>query len=169
MCMAVISSIPRIGASGTRKPCWKDRSIRNARFAALKRRMKSLRTDKGTRNHNALSPWPFPDQPRCPTLIRHARQIGVAHGTRLISTRPWLSTAAADALDLAVERGVLFVDWIVWIAQVLLRRHLIGARLAVADRGFAKRLGLVCSARRSGFATRLRHRGGTANQDQQRH
>src|SRR4030081_2055842 len=55
MCTAVISSIPRIGVSGTRKPWWKDRSIRNARFAVLKRQMQFLRTDKDTKNNNRLS------------------------------------------------------------------------------------------------------------------
>src|SRR3954464_460055 len=37
MCTAAISSIPPTGVSGTRKPCWKDRSIPSAPSAALKR------------------------------------------------------------------------------------------------------------------------------------
>jgi len=45
----------------------------------------------------------------------------------------YLATAA-NAVDHAVERRVLLVDWIVRIHQVFLRGHLIGARLAVADR-----------------------------------
>src|SRR5712671_4499489 len=55
--------------------------------------------------------------------------------------------AAADALDLAVQRRSLAVDRIVRITQVFLRRHVTRARLPVADRGFARRLGLTCSAR----------------------
>ena len=42
--------------------------------------------------------------------------------------------AAANALDLAVERGVLAVGGIVRVVQIFLRRHLIDTRLAVADR-----------------------------------
>jgi small-conductance mechanosensitive channel len=45
----------------------------------------------------------------------------------------YLATAA-NAVDHTVERRVLLVDWIVRIHQVFLRGHLIGARLAVADR-----------------------------------
>ena len=56
MCTAVISSIPRTGASGTRKPCWKDRSIPSAPFAVLKRQTQFLRTDKDAKNNNRLSP-----------------------------------------------------------------------------------------------------------------
>ena len=42
---------------------------------------------------------------------------------------------AANAFDHAVERRVLAIDWIVRIThQVLLRGHLIRARLAVPDR-----------------------------------
>ena len=44
------------------------------------------------------------------------------------------SATAANALDHAVERRVLAIDWIVRIRQVFLRGHLIGARLAVPDR-----------------------------------
>src|SRR3954464_13604585 len=46
MCTAVTTSMPRTGVSGTRKPCWKDRSIPSAPFAALKRRTQLLRTDR---------------------------------------------------------------------------------------------------------------------------
>src|SRR5260370_38240432 len=46
----------------------------------------------------------------------------------------YLATAA-NAFDHAVKRRVLAIDWIVRIIhQVLLRGHLIGPRLAVADR-----------------------------------
>jgi hypothetical protein len=45
----------------------------------------------------------------------------------------YLATAAY-ALDHAVERRVLAIDWIVLIHQVFLRGHLIGARLPLADR-----------------------------------
>src|SRR5258708_1513788 len=131
MYMAVISSIPRIGASGTRKPCWKARSTRNARFAASKRRMLVFRTDKGTGNNNGLSvPRGFSDLARCLTLrpvMRANPDIGQAlpDGVDLASTRPGRSAAAADALDLAVERGVLAVDGVVRIAEVFLRRHVL--------------------------------------------
>jgi len=39
----------------TRKPCWKDRSIRNARFAVLKKQMQFLRADKDNKANNRLS------------------------------------------------------------------------------------------------------------------
>src|SRR6478736_3562914 len=55
MSTAAISSIPRTGVSGTRKPCWKDRSIPSAPFAALKRRTQFLRTDRDTRTDSRLS------------------------------------------------------------------------------------------------------------------
>ena len=42
-CTAAIFSIPRTGANGTRKPCWKARSIPNARFASSKRQMQFCR------------------------------------------------------------------------------------------------------------------------------
>src|SRR3954452_15362427 len=48
--------------------------------------------------------------------------------------------AAADAPDLFVERGVFLVGLAVRVAQVFLRRHLIRARLAVADGSLRKRL-----------------------------
>src|SRR5690349_12326975 len=41
--------------------------------------------------------------------------------------------AAADAFDLLVERGILAVGGAVWIAQVLLSRHLVGTRLSVTN------------------------------------
>ena len=72
---------------------------------------------------------------------------------------------AADAFDLAVERGVFLVQRIIRIAQVFLRWHLIGARLTVADWGFGNRLRLICRARRRSLIARfLRHRGWTADQ-----
>src|SRR4030081_3466986 len=45
----------------------------------------------------------------------------------------YLATAA-NAVDHPVERRVLLVDWILRIHQVLFRGHLVGARLALADR-----------------------------------
>ena len=41
---------------------------------------------------------------------------------------------AANAFDHAIKRRVLAIDWIVRITQVLFVGHLIGPRLAVADR-----------------------------------
>src|SRR3954452_9573653 len=55
MCTAVIFLIPRTGANGTLKPCWKGRSIPNARFAVLKRQAQLLRTEEDTKNNNRLS------------------------------------------------------------------------------------------------------------------
>ena len=46
---------------------------------------------------------------------------------------------AANAVDHAIERRVLPVDWIVRIRQVF-RRHLIGARLTLADRCIRQQL-----------------------------
>src|SRR5258708_16365842 len=52
----------------------------------------------------------------------------------------YLATAA-NAFDHAVKRRVLAIDWIVRIIrQVLLRGHLIGPRLAVADRCLRQQL-----------------------------
>jgi hypothetical protein len=52
----------------------------------------------------------------------------------------YLATAA-NAFDHAVKRRVLAIDWIVRITrQVLLRGHLIGPRLAVADRCLRQQL-----------------------------
>src|SRR5258708_13485128 len=76
------------------------------------------------------------------------------------------SATAANAFDHAVKRRVLTIDWIVRIiGQVLLRGHLIGPRLAVADRclrqqllvrvgrwrwcGWVSRTNLLLSGRRS--------------------
>jgi hypothetical protein len=47
------------------------------------------------------------------------------------------SATAANAFDHSVKRRVLAIDWIVRIThQILLRGHLIGPRLAMADRCF---------------------------------
>src|SRR5260370_7114194 len=51
------------------------------------------------------------------------------------------SATAANAFNHAVKRRVLAIDWIVRIThQVLLRGHLIGPRLAVADRCLRQQL-----------------------------
>src|SRR5258708_32982341 len=99
--------------------------------------------------------WPTPsrrDGMRCTANSGSARPrpLNIDHeGTRFAPPpmAPARSAAATNALDLAVEGGVFLVGRIVRIAQVFLRRHLIGARLAVADRGLAGHLRLVCSAR----------------------
>jgi hypothetical protein len=44
------------------------------------------------------------------------------------------SATATNAIDHAVERRVLLIDWIVRIHQVSLRWHLTGARLAMSNR-----------------------------------
>jgi small-conductance mechanosensitive channel len=72
------------------------------------------------------------------------------------------SATAANAVDHTVERRVLLVEWIVWIHRVFLRGHLIGARLAVADR---------CGSRRQAiFEGRIRrsrsHYGGLDHSEQ---
>jgi hypothetical protein len=82
-------------------------------------------------------------------------------------------TTAANALHHAVERRVLAIDWIVRIHQVFLRGHLIGARLAVADR-CAIRHQLVVRVRRwrCGWiwrTSRLRNRHRSVDQGQQRY
>jgi hypothetical protein len=83
------------------------------------------------------------------------------------------SATAANALDHAVERRVLAIDWIVRIRQVFLRGHLIGARLAVPDR-CAIQHQLVVRVRRwrCGWiwrTSRLRNRHRSADQGQQRY
>src|SRR5436305_7153590 len=70
-------------------------------------------------------------------------------GDAPVPPSPTRSATPADALDPAIKRGVLFVHYTVWIAEILFRRHLIGARLPVADRSVAHRLRLArpaCSA-----------------------
>jgi hypothetical protein len=83
------------------------------------------------------------------------------------------SATAANALDHAVERRVLAIDWIVRIRQGFLRGHLIGARLAVPDR-CAIQHQLVVRVRRwrCGWIWRtscLRNRHRSADQGQQRY
>ena len=70
---------------------------------------------------------------------RAAQPIPGAFGVADTSARHWppiltRPAAAADALDLAIEDGVLLAQRIVRIVQVLRRGHVAGARLAVADR-----------------------------------
>src|SRR6202022_3512386 len=84
----------------------------------------------------------------------------------------YLATAA-NAVDHAVERRVLLVDWIVRIHQVFLRGHLIGARLAVADRcGIRQQLLARVRRWRGGWiwrTSRLRYRHRSVDQGQQRY
>jgi len=85
-----------------------------------------------------------------------------------------LLATAANALGHAVKRRVLSVDWIVRIShQVRLRGHLIGLRLAVADRCVAREQ-LLPRIRRSmcgwvSRTSRLRNRHGSVDQGQQRY
>jgi hypothetical protein len=85
----------------------------------------------------------------------------------------YLATAA-NAIDHAVKRRVLAIDWIVRIThQVLLRGHLIGPRLAVADRCLRQQL--LVRARRWSWCrwisrtNRLRNRHRSVDQRQQRY
>ena len=55
------------------------------------------------------------------------RQTAVRLGPR--------SATPANALHLTVEDGIFLVQWIIRIGQIFLRRHLIGARLAMTNRG----------------------------------
>src|SRR6266851_4815974 len=84
----------------------------------------------------------------------------------------YLATAA-NAVDHAVERCVLAIDWIVRIHQVFLRWHLIGARLAVADRcGIRQQLLARVHRWRCGWISRtnrLRNRYRSVDQGQQRY
>src|SRR6266850_3588310 len=84
----------------------------------------------------------------------------------------YLATAA-NAVDHAVERRVLLVDRIVWIHQVLLRGHLIGARLSMADRcGIRQQLLARVRRWRCGSisrTSRLSNRHGSIDQGQQRY
>jgi hypothetical protein len=84
----------------------------------------------------------------------------------------YLATAA-NAVDHAVERRVLAIDWIVRIHQVFLRGHLIGVRLAVADRCSIRKQ-LLARVRRwrcgwTSRASRLRNRHRSVDQGQQRY
>src|ERR1700731_1567376 len=71
---------------------------------------------------------------------------------QLASQSQYLATAA-NAFGHAVKRRVLAIDWIVRIIrQVLLRGHLIGPRLAVADRCLRQQLsGFVDGGGADGF------------------
>src|SRR5258707_15695935 len=87
---------------------------------------------------------------------------------------PQYSATAANAFDHAVKRRVLAIDWIVRITHlVLLRVHLIGPRLAVADRCLRQQLlVLVRRWRWCGWISRtngLRNRHRTVDQGQQRY
>src|ERR1700716_2952946 len=82
---------------------------------------------------------------------------------------PVLATAA-NAVDHAVERRVLLVDWIVRIHQIFLRGHLVNTRLAVPHGGLRKHLLVRVLRRRCGWisrASRLRNRRRTVDKDQQ--
>src|SRR3982751_2455638 len=74
MCTAVTTSMPRTGVSGTRKPCWKDRSIPSAPFAALKRRTQLLRTDTAAKSDKRIvCSWPV-------STVRELQQNGSDRG-----------------------------------------------------------------------------------------
>ena len=51
----------------------------------------------------------------------------------------YLATAT-NAIDHAVERRVLLIDWVVRVHQVVFRWHLIGVRLAMSHRCLRQRL-----------------------------
>jgi len=84
----------------------------------------------------------------------------------------YLATAA-NAFDHAVKRRVLAIDWIVWITEALLVGHLIGPRLAVANRCLRQQL--LVSVRRWRWCgwisrtNRLRNRRRSVDQGQQRY
>jgi hypothetical protein len=68
------------------------------------------------------------------------RRLGSTGPTTHPAGFPGVATAA-NAFDHSVKRRVLAIDWIVRITrQVLLRGHLIGPRLAVADRCLRQQL-----------------------------
>src|SRR5258706_13054502 len=101
--------------------------------------------------------------PKAPRLTRRIR-LGISQ---------YLATAA-NAFDHAVKRRVLTIDWIVRIiGQVLLRGHLIGPRLAVADRCLRQQLLVrVRRWRWCGWISRtnrLRNRRRSVDQGQQRY
>src|SRR5882757_6534912 len=83
------------------------------------------------------------------------------------------SATAANTVDHAVERRVLLVDGILRIHQAFLRGHLIGARLAVADRcGIRQQLLARVRRWRCGSiwrTSRLRNRHRSVDQGQQRY
>src|SRR5258705_4098789 len=84
---------------------------------------------------------------------------------------PVLATAA-NAVDHAVERRFLLVDWIVRIHQIFLRRRLVSTRLAVPHRCLRKHLLTRVHRRRCGWisrASRLRNRRRTVDKGQQRY
>jgi hypothetical protein len=72
-------------------------------------------------------------------LTKEPASVGGIFAWRCQCARPAISqylANAANSFGHAVERCVLAIDWIVRITrQVLLRGHLIGPRLTVADPG----------------------------------
>ena len=90
--------------------------------------------------------------------------ISPEQGTGFSRPAVGLLAAPANALDLAVEGLVFLVRRIVRIAQIFLRRQLVGARLPVANRGIATHRALICAARRAGAASGLRDGRGAADQ-----
>jgi hypothetical protein len=114
--------------------------------------------------------------PRLRTRWRRSAGRSQTADSGLTGGLPWgqyLATAA-NAFDHSVKRRVLAIDWIVRITrQVLLRRHLIGPRLAVADRCLRQQL--LVRVRRWRWCgwisrtSRLRNRHRSVDQGQQRY
>src|SRR6267154_158221 len=79
---------------------------------------------------------------------------------------------AANAVDHAVERRVLPVDWIVRSHQVFLRGHLVSTWLAVSHRCLRQQLLVRVRRWRCGWiwrTSRLRNRHRSVDQGQQRY
>src|SRR6266478_3703604 len=102
-----------------------------------------------------------------PACIRRAAAKQGRPGDQM--KEPVLATAA-NAVDHAVERRVLLVDWIVRIRQIFLRGHLVSTRLAVPHRRLRKHFLVRVHRRSRGWisqASRLRNRRRTVDKGQQ--
>jgi len=94
------------------------------------------------RANSSLGP---PDRSRAP-LCRNGNAGMYSKGSPEAEGRPSdqmkesVLTTAANAVDHAVERRVLLVDWVVRTHQIFLRGHLVSTRLAVPHRRLRKHL-----------------------------
>jgi len=124
------------------------------------------------RANSSLGP---PDRSRAP-LCRNGNAGMYSKGSLEAEGRPSdqmkesVLTTAANAVDHAVERRVLLVDWVVRTHQIFLRGHLASTRLAVPHRRLRKHLPVRAHRRSCGWisrAGRLRNRRRTVDKGQQ--
>src|SRR5215472_2614693 len=99
--------------------------------------------------------------------LREYHRVAVGDGSRFAPDRS-RSAAAADALDLLVERRVFLAYRIVRVTQVLFVRHVARARLTMADRGLNHTASCGLGCRRS-LGVALRDGCGSPKQNHEPH